>query len=88
MATIESPVWVVYIIQTQSGKLYTGITNNLERRFQAHCTKKGARFFRLSSPEKIVYQEFHPNRSSASKGESMIKKMSREKKLALINNCS
>ena len=75
--------WVVYIIQTASGKLYTGITNNLEKRFNAHQNKKGARFFHLSSPEKIVYCETHPNRSEATKREIAIKKLSRIEKLRL-----
>ena len=46
--------WEVYMIETKSGKLYTGITNNLDHRFAAHLDgRKGARFFRFSSPEKI-----------------------------------
>jgi putative endonuclease len=78
--------WVVYIIQTETGKLYTGITNNLKRRFNEHCTgNKGARFFHLSNPEKIVFQESHSDRSHASKREATIKKMSRKEKLSLID---
>ncbi len=76
--------WEVYIIQTKSGKFYTGITNDLERRFNAHKTRQGgARFFRFSSPEKIVYRESHPNRQEASRRECAIKKMSRKEKMAL-----
>jgi putative endonuclease len=80
-------LWKVYIIQTESGKLYTGITNNLERRFAAHQNQqKGARFFHFSSPQKIVFQESHPNRSEASKREIAVKKMSRKEKLELIES--
>lgn len=76
--------WEVYIIQTESGKLYTGITNNMEKRFSNHATRRGgARFFHFSSPEKIVYREESPNRSEASKRECVIKKMSRHQKLTL-----
>lgn len=78
--------WVVYIIQTESGQLYTGITNDLERRFAAHQNSSGARFFHFSSPQKIIFQEPHPNRSSATKREIAIKKLSREQKLSLIND--
>jgi len=79
--------WEVYIIRTKSGKLYTGITNNLERRFEAHLLhRKGARFFHFSSPEAVVFREAHPNRSQASKREIAIKKMSRQEKLALVLN--
>lgn len=77
--------WVVYIIETESGKLYTGITNNLSKRLQAHCeSKKGAKFFAFSKPEKVIYSESHPNRSEASKRESAIKKLSRSEKLDLV----
>lgn len=81
--------WVVYIIQTESGKLYTGITTNLEQRFEAHkSSKKGARFFNISNPEKVVFFEACANRSEASIRESAIKKMSRSEKLVLISSKS
>jgi putative endonuclease len=79
--------WWVYIIQTESGKLYTGITNNLDRRFEEHQShKKGARFFHLDKAEKMVFSENHDNRSLASKRECAIKKMTRSQKLALIQS--
>lgn len=81
--------WKVYIIQAKSGKLYTGITNNLEKRFAAHQKKgKGARFFHFSGPEEIVFHESYPNRSQAAKREIAIKKLSRKEKLALIDKGS
>lgn len=82
----DSNAWVVYIIQAKSGKLYTGITNRLHERFDAHQKmQKGARFFRFSSPDKIVFCESHPGRSEASKREAAIKKMTRKEKLLLIS---
>lgn len=46
MSNLPKKEWIVYLIQTTNGKIYTGITNNLERRFKAHQKKnKGARFF-------------------------------------------
>ncbi len=81
----SSNQWEVYIIQTRSGTLYTGITNNLEKRFDAHKNHlKGARYFNLSAPLKIVFRENQPNRSEASKRECVIKKMTRNEKLALF----
>jgi len=78
--------WTVYIIQAKSGKLYTGITTDLKRRFQEHKKKrKGASFFHFSSPERIVFQESHPNRSKASIREGAIKKMTLEEKIKLID---
>ena len=77
--------WKLYIIETKSGKLYTGITTDLNRRFQEHKTKQnGAYFFNFSEPKSFVYVEDHISRSEASKREYEIKKMSRQKKLTLI----
>lgn len=81
-------MWKVYIIRTQSGKLYTGITKDLERRWSEHKKKEGARFFHISGPESIVYTETHPDRSQATKREIEIKKMSRKEKLHLISGMS
>ena len=79
--------WTVYIIRTENGKLYTGITTDLKRRFEEHLYgPKGARFFSFSTPEIILFQECHPCRSTASKREYEIKKMHREQKLKLISN--
>ena len=77
--------WFVYIIEAENGYLYTGITTDLARRFSEHQTKQaGAKFFNSSPPKKIVFHEPHSDRSSASKREAYIKKLSRKEKIALI----
>ncbi|MFT7129937.1 MAG: putative endonuclease [Gammaproteobacteria bacterium] len=78
--------WLVYMIQTQSGKLYTGITTNLERRFRQHsgAIKGGARFFHMDPAASIVFQEDSENRSEATRREMKIKKLTRRHKLLLI----
>lgn len=77
--------WFVYIVEAENGHFYTGITTNLARRLTEHQTKQGgARFFHTSAAKQIVYQEPHPDRSSASKREAAIKKMSRKAKITLI----
>jgi len=77
--------WFVYIIEADNGNLYTGITTDLERRFTEHQTKQGgARFFHTSAAKKMVFHESHPDRSTASKRESAIKKLSRKEKIELI----
>ena len=79
--------WTVYIVETESGKLYTGITTDLDRRFKEHLEKKrGAKFFSISAPKRILLQENHSSRSEASIREAEIKRMSRPQKLALINS--
>ena len=74
--------WWVYIVETASGKLYTGITTDLDRRLEEHRSgKKGARFFRLSPASEMVYRERAPDRSAATRRELEIKRMRRSKKL-------
>src|SRR5689334_14829288 len=68
--------WKVYIVQTESGKLYTGITTDLARRLREHLGgRRGAKFFLSSKPARLVFSEAHPSRSSASTRESQIKRM-------------
>ena len=90
MENIKQTNWEVYIIQTESGKLYTGISTDVERRFNEHKTadtpnSKAAKFFRANKPSKIIFREQHPNRSSATKREMQIKGLLRQDKLALSN---
>jgi len=78
-------IWKLYVIQTKSGKLYTGITLDLEKRFNEHLnSKRGAKFFRTDRPKEIVYTENLPDRSAALKREAQIKKMKRAQKLNLV----
>ncbi len=77
-------MYFVYILECGDGSLYTGITNNLERRFAAHQNGKGGHYTRGRQVVKFLYTEEHPNRSSASKREAEIKSWHREDKLALI----
>ena len=77
--------WTVYVIQTESGKFYTGITVDLERRLGEHRVgSRGAKFFRTSPPKQVVYEERHVERSGALRREREIKGMSRAEKLELI----
>jgi putative endonuclease len=64
--------------------LYTGITADLEGRLAAHRNGTASKYTRVRLPVRLVYQESHPDRSSASKREAAIKKLSRSAKLALI----
>ena len=74
------------MVRSRSGKLYTGITTDLERRFREHCGEggRGARFFRTDPADAIVYREPAENRSTASQREAAIKKMRRSEKESLI----
>ncbi|MCP5067880.1 MAG: GIY-YIG nuclease family protein [bacterium] len=77
--------WCVYILRCGDGSLYTGITNDLTRRLEAHREGRGARYTRGRLPVEMVYQEARADRSEASKRELAIKQMPRAGKLTLLN---
>ncbi|KKS26023.1 MAG: Excinuclease ABC C subunit domain protein [Parcubacteria group bacterium GW2011_GWC2_42_6] len=77
-------MYYVYLIQCEDESIYTGITNNLERRFKEHADKIGGHYTRAHKVKKILYSEKYPTRSDALKREAQIKSWKRERKLALI----
>jgi putative endonuclease len=76
--------WSVYVILCTDRSLYTGITRDVRRRLAQHGGKRGARYFRGRKPLRVVYLEAGHSRSSASRREASIKKLSRAEKLQLI----
>ena len=78
-------MYYVYIVECSDETLYTGIALDLECRIEEHnASEKGAKYTRSRRPVKLVYYEEHPDRSSASKREYAIKKMSRKAKQELL----
>ncbi len=85
----DSSPWFVYMIRCRSGKLYTGVTTDLARRWREHNGgAQGAKYTRADPPEAMVYHEPQADRSSACKREAAIKKLPRAAKLALIAGTS
>lgn len=76
----------VYILKCSDNTLYTGWTNNLEKRVMTHSKGKGAKYTRSRLPVKLVYYEEYKDKISAQKREYEIKQLSRAEKLKLINN--
>ncbi|MFH2033826.1 MAG: GIY-YIG nuclease family protein [Candidatus Margulisiibacteriota bacterium] len=74
----------LYILECANDTLYTGITNNLERRLREHQTGKGGHYTSYNPGKNIVYFEEFFTRSAAAKREAQIKRWSRTKKIALI----
>lgn len=75
----------VYIIRCNDNSLYTGWTNDLDKRFKTHQEGKGAKYTRGRRPLELVYFEEYETKVQAMKREYEIKKMSREKKIKLIS---
>lgn len=76
--------WFVYILRCGDETFYTGITTDVEKRFAAHSSGKGAKYTRGRGPLEIVYREECADHSAALKREVQIKKLSREEKEKLI----
>lgn len=74
----------VYILQCADNTLYTGWTNNLNKRLEAHLSGKGAKYTRCRLPVKLVYFEEFQDKISAQKREYRIKQLTRKEKLILI----
>lgn len=77
--------WVLYILECKDGTLYTGITDNLERRLKAHSVGKGAKYTRGRGPLKLRYWETCSDHSAALKREFAIKQLTKMQKLELCN---
>ncbi len=73
-----------YILECADKSLYTGWTNNLEKRLKAHLQGKGGKYTRARLPVKLVYFEEYDDKISAQKREYKIKQMTRKQKLELI----
>ena len=76
----------VYILRCGDGSLYTGWTDDPDRRLKAHQSGRGARYTRAHLPVEMIYCEELPDRSRAMKREWEIKQLTREEKLKLIYN--
>ncbi len=75
----------VYILKCGDGSLYTGWTNDIEKRFLAHCAGKGAKYTRGRGPLTLVHLEIFDDRTEAQRREAAIKKLTRAAKLLLIS---
>ena len=78
--------YAVYILLCADGTLYTGSTNDVEKRLRAHQSGRGAKYTRSRLPVCLVYQEAAVDKGTALRREAAIKKLSREQKLALIES--
>ena len=75
-------IYTVYILKTSGNTLYTGQTNNLERRLKEHNSKtaKSAKYTRCFDSCELFYQEEYASRGEAMKREAEIKRMTRKEK--------
>jgi putative endonuclease len=77
--------WIVYILECADKSLYTGITNDLQRRLDEHRTGRGAKYTKTRRPLQVRYAEYRGTKGSALKREAAIKSLKRSDKLALLS---
>ncbi|MEF9916917.1 MAG: GIY-YIG nuclease family protein [Lachnospiraceae bacterium] len=75
-----------YIVECRDGSLYTGWTNNIEKRITDHNQGKGAKYTKGKGPVTLVYFESFDTKEEAMKREYAIKKMTRATKEKLIQD--
>ena len=76
--------YYVYMLRCADGTLYTGYTDDPQRRTQVHNAGKGAKYTRSRLPVELVYQEECGDKSAALRREHAIKHLTRAEKLKLI----
>ena len=74
----------VYILRCADGSLYTGWTNDLEKRMAAHNSGTGGKYTRSRRPVTLVYHECFDTKEEAMRRERAIKQLTRTQKLTLI----
>jgi putative endonuclease len=79
-------IWLCYILCCADKTLYTGITNDLEKRLAAHNEGNAAKYTRARGPVKLVFVESCADKSAALKREMEIKSLIRADKLTLIES--
>ena len=72
--------WHLYLVRTDSGALYTGISTDVEKRFETHNLGRGSKFLRAQGNLTLVYQCLIGDRSMASKAEYRLKQLEKPEK--------
>lgn len=83
---MTDPLWFLYVLRCADGSLYTGITNNLDRRLTIHNRGKASKYTRARLPVEMVAHVPVGCKSDALKLEIKFKKLSRTAKLTYVEN--
>ena len=77
-------MWFVYVILCEDGSLYTGVSDDPERRFRDHLAGEGGRYTRSHKPARLVYKKKVGDKSEALRREMEIKSWNREQKIEVL----
>lgn len=78
--------WFLYLLECSGGSYYAGITTDVQARFQAHATGKGARYTRAHPPLRVLGFREYADRAAASRAEWQLKRQPRGRKLAWLEH--
>lgn len=76
--------WSLYLVRTAGGALYTGISNDVDRRFEQHANGRGAKALRGKGPLELVYRVAIGDRAAAQRVEYAMKQLSKAEKEAVV----
>lgn len=76
--------WWLYMIECQGGGIYSGITKDVQARYEKHAKGKGAKYTKLNRPVQLLCKVKFPNHREAAKFEYQVKQMSRKEKISWI----
>jgi len=79
---VTTKTYFFYVLYTADGYFYAGFTDNVQRRFETHAARKGAKFTRVKSrhPLQLIYEAQFDSKSEALRAEAAFKKLTRQKK--------
>jgi putative endonuclease len=79
--------WWLYLLACRDGRTYVGIATDVEARFAAHSSGKGAKFTRSNPPTRVLGARAFANKSEALKAEAALKKLDRPRRIAWASEC-
>ena len=80
-------MWFLYVVMCSDGTLYTGISNDVERRVKQHSSGKGAKYTRARSPVHLMASWEIGSKGDTLRIEYMFKQLSRRQKDEAISRC-
>ena len=81
----KEKVWFVYILECQDGSFYTGVTNDLDKRMNAHRIGKGSKYVNKKGFKELIRAKICNDKSAACKCEYEIKQLTKREKLKWFN---
>ncbi|MDY6945610.1 MAG: GIY-YIG nuclease family protein [Pseudomonadota bacterium] len=79
--------WWLYLLACRDGRTYVGIATDVEARFAAHSSGKGAKFTRSNPPLRVLGARAYASKSDALKAEAALKKFARARRIAWASEC-